>query len=107
MEAFEKKAIPHGQEGLETAAGEAFEPAARAVAPEEWRHSFWDSLVSFWGTGEQQQRLESETLTPEEQRFEAQQGRLIDEWDFSAEHGYEPEFEGRSEFEHGEFERWL
>ena len=27
--------------------------------------------------------------------------------DFSAEHGYEPEFEGRSEFEHGEFDRWL
>jgi len=27
--------------------------------------------------------------------------------DFSAEHGYEPGFEGRSEFEHGEFERWV
>jgi hypothetical protein len=30
-----------------------------------------------------------------------------DEDDFSAEHGYEPGFEGRSEFEHGEFERWV
>jgi len=27
--------------------------------------------------------------------------------DFSAEHGFEPGFEGRSEFEHGEFERWV
>ena len=32
---------------------------------------------------------------------------LLDEDDFSSEHGYQPEFEGRSEFEHGEFERWL
>lgn len=30
-----------------------------------------------------------------------------DDDDFSAEHGYEPGFEGRSEFEHGEFERWV
>lgn len=33
--------------------------------------------------------------------------RWRDEEDFSAEHGYEPGFEGRSEFEHGEFERWV
>lgn len=30
-----------------------------------------------------------------------------DEHEFSAEFGYEPGFEGRSEFEHGEFERWV
>jgi hypothetical protein len=107
MQAPEKRATPHAEEGFETATGETFEPAARGVAPEEWRHSFWDSLVSFWSSGEPEQRLETETLTPEEQRFEMQQGWLIDEWDFSAEHGYEPEFEGRSEFEHGEFDRWL
>lgn len=74
---------------------------------EEWRHSFWDSLVSFWGSGEPEQRLESETLAPEAQRLEIEQRWRIDEWDFSAEHGYEPEFEGRSEFEYGEFDRWL
>jgi hypothetical protein len=107
MQAPEKRATRHGEEGLESATDEAYEPVARAVASEEWRHSFWDSLVSFWGSGEPEQRLGSETLTPEEQRPETRQGWLIDEWDFSAEHGYEPDFEGRSEFEHGEFERWL
>lgn len=107
MQASEKKATQPGEEGLEIATAEAFEPAASGPDPEEWRHSFWDSLVSFWGSGEPGPRPEYETLTPQEQRPETQQGWLIDEWDFSAEHGYESEFEGRSEFEHGEFERWL
>lgn len=107
MEAAEKKATQHREGGLESATGEAFEQAAAGAAPEEWRHSFWDSLVSFWGAGEPEPRLEDETLASEAQAPEIQHGWRIDEWDFSAEHGYEPEFEGRSEFEYGEFERWL
>ena len=107
MQAPEKKARQHEDEGLESATVEAADPAAPGSDPEEWRHNFWDSLVSFWGSGEPEQRVGSETLTPEEQRLETQQGWRIDEGDFSAEHGYQPGFEGRSEFEHGEFERWL
>jgi hypothetical protein len=107
MQAPEKKATRNGEVGLESAAAEASEPSTPGAAPEEWRHSFWDSLVSFWGSGEPEQRLGTETFMLDEQPLETQQGWLIDEWDFSAEHGYEAEFEGRSEFEHGEFERWL
>jgi hypothetical protein len=106
MQAAEKT-TQHGEVGLEAAPGEAVEPSTPDAPPEVWRHSFWDSLVSFWGSGEPEQRLESETLTPEERPLETQPAWLIDEWDFSAEHGYEPDCEGRSEFEYGEFERWL
>ena len=107
MQAPGKNATQPTRETLETATGEASEPAAPGAVVEEWRHSFWDALVSFWGSGASEQRLGSETFEPEEPRPPLQQGWLIDEWDFSAEHGYEPEFEGRSEFEYGEFERWI
>jgi hypothetical protein len=106
MQAPEKRATTPGPERLETATGESFEPPAAAAA-EAGPDSFWDSLVSFWGGVEPEQRVGVETLAAEEQPRTQQQSWLIEEWDFSAEHGYEPEFEGRSEFEHGEFERWI
>jgi hypothetical protein len=65
------------------------------AAPREARPSLWDALLG-WGYAEPARRL----VPPSESRWR------LDEEDFSAEHGYEPGFEGRSEFEHGEFERW-
>ena len=106
MQAPEKRAAAQGQEPLEPATSEAIEPAAPAAA-QPGPHSFWDSLISFWGAVEPEPRIGFETLPLAEQRPEAQQGWLLEDWDFSAEHGYEADFEGRSEFEHGEFERWL
>jgi hypothetical protein len=105
MQAPEKRATAQGPERLESATGEAFEPSAHAAA-EAGPHSFWDSLVSFWGGGEPEQRVGLETLVAEDPPREPQSW-LAEDWDFSAEHGYEPGFEGRSEFEHGEFDRWL
>jgi hypothetical protein len=64
---------------------------------EAWRPGIWEAVVG-WGYVE----------PPEPPSQPEPRGRwLLDEDDFSAEHGYQPDFEGRSEFEHGEFERWL
>ena len=64
---------------------------------EAWRPGIWEAVVG-WGYVE----------PPEPPSQPEPRGRwLLDEDDFSPEHGYQPEFEGRSEFEHGEFERWL
>ncbi|MEO8180240.1 MAG: hypothetical protein ABI895_15500 [Deltaproteobacteria bacterium] len=59
------------------------------------RSNLWETFVFYWSGGE-----------PERANFAASRHALEDD-DFSAEHGYQPGFEGRSEFEHGEFERWI
>jgi hypothetical protein len=65
--------------------------------PDAWYPSVWDALIGYWGY-----------VDPERSFVPESKGRwLLDEDDFSSEHGYEPGFEGRSEFEHGEFDRWL
>jgi hypothetical protein len=65
--------------------------------PEAWHPGMWDALVGYWGYAD-----------PERNNVPEPRGRwLLDDDDFSSEHGYEPGFEGRSEFEHGEFDRWL
>jgi hypothetical protein len=75
---------------------EASEPATAASTPEAYRPSVWDALVGYWSYGAPEPSLPPEPT-----------GRwLLDDEDFSAEHGYEAGFEGRSEFEYGEFERW-
>jgi len=38
---------------------------------------------------------------------EAQGRWLLEDDDFSSEHGYVPGVDGRTEFEYGEFERWV
>ena len=64
---------------------------------EAWRPGIWEAVVG-WGYVE----------PPEPPSQPEPRGRwLLDDDDFSSEHGYQPEFEGRCEFEHGEFERWL
>jgi hypothetical protein len=70
-------------------------------APEtgEWPSNIWDALVGYdsWGDPE-----------PEPRPVLEAQGRwLHDDDDFSSEHGYVPGVEGRTEFEYGEFERWV
>jgi hypothetical protein len=92
-----------GTEPLEGATGEALDldldldfagAGAALTAPS---HSLWDALAGYW-------------VSPEPGHFmgvDFDPLRRSDEEDFSAEHGYEPGVEGRSEFEHGEFERWL
>lgn len=78
--------------GLEAPSPEA---ATAGDALADRRPSLWDALVG-WGYGEPERRVVPQS---------ASRWRL-DEEDFSAEHGYESGFEGRSEFEHGDFERW-
>jgi hypothetical protein len=64
---------------------------------EAWRPGIWEAVVG-WGYVE----------PPAPPSQPEPRGRwLLDEDDFSSEHGYQPDFEGRCEFEHGEFERWL
>jgi hypothetical protein len=71
--------------------------ATPGFVPEAWHPSVWDALVGYWGYADPQRNYVPES-----------RGRwLLDDDDFSSEHGYEPGFEGRSEFEHGEFDRWL
>jgi len=84
---------------------------------EIWRPSIWDVLLGHWGYGYWGAAgwggpvgLQATwgIFEPTPPSLVEPHGRwLLDEDDFSAEHGYEPDFEGRSEFEHGEFERWL
>ena len=61
------------------------------------RHSLWEALMGYF--------IPAEALHSPALRYDGI--RRLDEEDFSAEHGYEPGFEGRSEFEHGEFELWI
>jgi hypothetical protein len=82
---------------LETVTDVAVGPLRAESEPMGPRNSLWAALVGYFAP--------AEAL-----RFPAlgHEGiRRLDEEDFSAEHGYEPGFEGRSEFEHGEFERWI
>jgi len=86
-----------GEDSLEAASLEANEHATTVSTPEAYRPSLWDALVGYWSYGEPEPSLLPETG-----------GRwLLDEDDFSVEHGYQTGFEGRSEFEYGEFDRWL
>jgi len=82
---------------LETAPSVAVEPLAPESEPMGPRHSLWAALVGYFAP--------AEALRFPALRHEG--GPRVDDEDFSAEHGYEPGFEGRSEFEHGEFERWI
>ncbi|MEY4546736.1 MAG: hypothetical protein RL685_2931 [Pseudomonadota bacterium] len=86
-------------ESLEPDWGGVFYPLTPGAALDEWRPGFWDALVGYWDYSDPDRLRDSETQT--------RLHRSSDDEDFSSEHGYEPEFEGRSEFEHGEFERWL
>lgn len=86
-------------DGFEADWGGVFYPATPGAALDEWRPGFWDALVGYSAYIDPDRLRDVET--------EARLHRSSDEEDFSAEHGYEPGFEGRSEFEHGEFERWL
>lgn len=95
------RAAPPSQhdDGLETSWGGVVYPVAPGAALDEWRPGLWDALVGYW-----------DYIDPDRLRDPATQTRLhrsSDDEDFSSEHGYQPGFEGRSEFEHGEFERWL
>ena len=66
---------------------------------DEMRPSFWDALVGYgyWDYTEPEPRSEPE-----------RHGCwLLEDDDFSSEHGYVPGVDGRSEFEYGEFERWV
>ncbi|MEY2936976.1 MAG: hypothetical protein RL033_7725 [Pseudomonadota bacterium] len=86
-------------DSLDTNWGGVFYPIAPDAGLDEWRPGFWDALVGYW-----------DYVDPDRLRDPATETRMhrsSDDEDFSSEHGYEPEFEGRSEFEHGEFERWL
>ncbi|MEO8182106.1 MAG: hypothetical protein ABI895_24995 [Deltaproteobacteria bacterium] len=86
-----------GEDTLEAASLEANEHATTVSTPEAYRPSLWDSLVGYWSYGEPEPSLLPDTG-----------GRwLLDEDDFSSEHGYQTGFEGRSEFEYGEFDRWI
>jgi hypothetical protein len=67
----------------------------------EWRSSVWDALAGYgyWDYVEPEPHW-----VPEEQG----QGRwLLEDDDFSSEHGYEPGVGGRTEFRYGEFDRWV
>ena len=86
-----------GEDTFEGISLEASEHATTVNTPEAYRPSLWDALVGYWGYSEPARSSLPET-----------RGRwLLDEDDFSSEHGYETGFEGRSEFEHGEFDRWI
>jgi hypothetical protein len=92
-------ALSQQGDGSETDWGGVFYPATPGPALDEWRPGFWDALVGY-----------SAYIDPERLRDPEAERRLhrsSDDEDFSSEHGYEPGFEGRSEFEHGEFDRWL
>jgi len=83
---------------LETAPSVAVETTtAPDTEPMGPRHSLWAALVGYFAPAD---ALRFPALPHESMR-------RMDEEDFSAEHGYEPGFEGRSEFEHGEFDRWI
>jgi hypothetical protein len=69
------------------------EPPARNALTET--SGVWSALAAYFGPAHVRPSVQPE-VSPWQ-----------DEDDFSAEHGYEPGFEGRSEFEHGEFDRWL
>jgi hypothetical protein len=87
-------------DGLDTDWGGVFYPLTpRAALDDEWRPGFWDALVGYWGY------IDPDRLRDPE--LEARMHRSSDDEDFSSEHGYESDLEGRSEFEHGDFERWL
>jgi len=65
---------------------------------DEGPSSIWDALLGYgsWGYTE-----------PELSSVSEGQGRwLLEDDDFSSEHGYEP-VGGRTEFRYGEFERWV
>jgi hypothetical protein len=84
-------------DGFEADWGGVFYPAAPTT--DEWRPGFWDALVGYSAY------IDPDRLgDPESER---RLHRSSDDEDFSSEHGYQPGFEGRSEFEHGEFDRWL
>ena len=98
LEAWSDGAMPEmpGEDEIDITWVEPSEPDTAVATPEAYRPSVWDALVGYWSYGTPQPSLPPETS-----------GRwLLDEDDFSSEHGYEPGFEGRSEFEYGEFERW-
>ena len=82
---------------LEIAPREAMEPIRPNLGAMGPRHSLWAALVGYFAS--------TADMPFPALRYEGI--RRMDEEDFSAEHGYEPGVEGRSEFEHGEFERWL
>lgn len=86
-------------DGFEANWGGVFYPAAPGAALGEWRPGFWDALVGYWAYIDPDRLRDFDTGT--------RPRRSSDDEDFASEHGYEPGFEGRSEFEHGEFERWV
>lgn len=86
-------------DGLETDWEGVFYPVMLDVARDEWRPGLWDALVGYWDYVDPDRLRDPEA--------ETRLHRSSDDEDFSSEHGYQPGFEGRSEFEHGEFERWL
>lgn len=84
-------------DGFEADWGGVFYPATPPA--DDWRPGFWDALVGY-----------SAYIDPDRLRDPESEQRLhrsSDDEDFSSEHGYQAGFEGRSEFEHGEFDRWL
>lgn len=98
LEGWSDGAMPEmpGEEEIDVAWVEASEPATGVDTPVAYRPSVWDALVGYWSYGTAEPSHPPETT-----------GRwLLDEDDFSSEHGYQPGFEGRCEFEYGEFERW-
>jgi hypothetical protein len=83
---------------------EAGEHVATRSMADGWSPGLWDAFAGYgyWGYAEPERSTSPGSTLPESA------GRwLLDEDDFSAEHGYEAGREGRSEFEHGEFERWV
>jgi hypothetical protein len=85
------------EDALDVVSFEAGEHATAVGTPEAYRPSLWDALVGYWSYGEPQPSLPLETRGD----------WLLDEDDFSSEHGYQAGFEGRSEFQYGEFDRWI
>jgi glutathione S-transferase len=70
------------------------EPASRN-APLTESSGIWAALAAYFGPAHVRPSVQPEVSAWQ------------DEDDFSAEHGYEPGVEGRTEFEHGEFDRWV
>jgi len=92
-----RQALAPEDDELDIVPVETLAHTQREFVPDAWYPSVWDALIGYWGY-----------VDPERSFVPEPKGRwLLDEDDFSSEHGYEPGAEGRSEFEHGEFERWL
>ena len=89
-------------------------PAPPGASVDQWHPTFWDALVGYSSyidpdrlRGFDDDRSSEGDLDRLREGSPQPERRWSDDEDFSSEHGYEPGFEGRSEFEHGDFERWL